>query len=91
MIKTPKRFYTNEAQLHRSNDSPLIFRTPSPIGDPREMPVSLVPLTPEAAEKMRAKVRQAINWWFDGESDFNTCLERSTDDVMKLFGFPAKR
>lgn len=89
-MKTPKRFYTNRAQLARDNDTPLLFRTPDK-NDPQEMPVALVPLTPAAEEKMRAKVRLAINWWFDGESDFQTCLERSTDDVMKLFGFPAKR
>jgi hypothetical protein len=55
-------------------------------GDDIYTPVLVIPLRPEAVEALRAKVRQAINWWWDGESDYHTCLERSTDDVLKTLG-----
>lgn len=56
-------------------------------GDGIYTPVVTVPASPKAVARMRRKVRGIINWWFDGESDFKTCLDRSTDDVMKAFGF----
>jgi hypothetical protein len=51
--------------------------------------VVVVPLDDE--EALRKKVRDAINWWFDGESDYQTCLERSTDDVLNALGLAPKR
>jgi len=55
------------------------------------VPCLLLPLTAEVRARLRPKIRQAINWWFDGENDFNTCLERSTDDVMAVMGIVQPR
>ncbi len=55
------------------------------------VPCLLIPLTPSVRAKLRPRIRQAINWWFDGECDFRTCLERSTDDVMTVLGIIPRR
>ena len=55
-------------------------------GDDIYTPVLVIPLQPEAVEALRAKVRQAINWWWGGQSGHPTSVEGSTDDVLKTLG-----
>lgn len=55
------------------------------------VPCMLIPLTPEVIARLRPQVRQAINWWFDGESDYATCLENSTDAAMAAMGIKGRK
>ncbi|MDE2106859.1 MAG: hypothetical protein KGL39_57115 [Patescibacteria group bacterium] len=48
-----------------------------------DKPVLVLPLDPASLAAARERVRHAINWWWEGESDFATCLERSTEDALK--------
>lgn len=40
---------------------------------------------------LRKEIRDVINWWWDGESDFPTCLEGATDGVMKILQKPIRK
>jgi hypothetical protein len=54
-------------------------------------PVIVIDGRPENVKKLRAEIRQVINWWMDGESDFQTCLERTTDDVLSVLRVTNKK
>lgn len=51
------------------------------------IPVSVIYI-PRDTSKIRAEIRHAINWYFDGEMDYQFCLENSVDAIMTLFRIP---
>jgi hypothetical protein len=55
------------------------------------VPCLLIPLTPAVISELRTKVRQAINYWYDGECGYLECLEGSTDGAMLAIGIKVKK